>query len=159
MRALWFLFCAALLVGLAVGCTGGKKKPVKVEGSVLVDGQPMAGVDVTLSPIDGNGMAAQGRTDVKGNFSLSTFNPDDGAIPGSYKILVAKARDATQGGPPSGGAVTDPKELAELMRKFKEEGAKKEKPPIAPDYGDPGKTTLKCTVPVDGPLVLKVSSK
>jgi hypothetical protein len=160
MRTIWFLVGAALLVGLVAGCTGStRKKPVKVEGSVLVDGQPMAGVEVTFSPIDGKGMAAQGRTDAAGNFSLTTYSADDGAVPGEYKVLVSKGAATAEGFTPPPGA--GPKEMEAAMKKWEAEVHKpKEKAAIAAAYGDLQKTNLKAVVPVENPpLVLKVSSQ
>src|SRR5437879_3692017 len=83
--ALLSLLLSALVV-TTVG-RGGQSKAVKVEGTVTLDGQPLPGATVSFMPV-GNGRAASGRTDANGNFRLSTFRTDDGALPGEYKVIV-----------------------------------------------------------------------
>src|SRR5262245_24882447 len=85
--------CVALIVALA-GCGGGRTSPV--EGVVLLDGQPLAGAAIGFVP-QGTGRDATGQTNAKGEFSMSTFEPRDGVVPGEYKVVIS---------PPSGAADT-----------------------------------------------------
>jgi hypothetical protein len=98
--------CVALsvvcLVSLWIlpGC-GGASRPtnrpetVPASGTVTYQGKPVAGATVTFvadSPASARGAVA--RTDESGQFKLTTFDAGDGAIPGNYRVTVAKM-DAT----------------------------------------------------------------
>jgi hypothetical protein len=85
----WLVLAALLL--LAAGC-GGKHTPVKVNGVVTLDGKPVEGATVTFY-IGGDGQEgrpATGRTDASGAFQLNTMGNEDGALPGEYKVVIAK---------------------------------------------------------------------
>lgn len=87
------------LLGLAAlwncGCGGTLAEPrdrpkrVSAIGVVSYKGVPVEGAIVVFTP-EGEGVGALGRTDAKGQFSLTTFLPDDGAVPGSYHVSVRK---------------------------------------------------------------------
>lgn len=79
--------CFALTL---TGCGEPGLGTVKVEGTLLVDGQPMEGVFLIFNPDNAGGRAASGRTDAQGKYSLTTEINGDGALPGSYKISVTK---------------------------------------------------------------------
>src|SRR5262245_19140012 len=81
------------VLGLA-GCASQKTTPV--EGVVLLDGKPLAGASIQFVP-QGAGRDATGETDKSGQFVMSTFQPRDGVLPGSYKAVIS---------PPTG--VADP---------------------------------------------------
>lgn len=61
-----------------------------MEGTVLVDGQPMEGVVVVFYPDNEGNRAASGRTDAEGRFVLMTLEQNDGAMPGNYKVSISK---------------------------------------------------------------------
>jgi hypothetical protein len=71
---------------------GGAGRPVKVEGVVTLDGQPFVGATVMFTPATaGRGTKpASGRTDANGAFLLTTYRSDDGALPGTYKVVVTR---------------------------------------------------------------------
>ena len=54
-------------------------------------GSPLASAGVSFVP-DGEGRTASGETDSEGNYTLTTFETGDGAIPGNYKIMVSSPR-------------------------------------------------------------------
>jgi len=151
-----------LLVGLA-GC-GAQAKPVKVAGIVALDGKPFSGATVTFSPAEGSGKSASGRSEEDGSFQLTTFKPDDGAVPGEYKITVSFSETETTTG---GG---DPMKMGDKSRmeffsrmspevRLKEEAKqKKARKPVPELYSDVSKTPLKCTVPADGKVELNLRS-
>jgi hypothetical protein len=149
-----------ILIMLGVGC-GGSKKPVKVEGIVKVDGKPTADVLVLFISQEKGGHDANGTTDENGVFHLTSFNTNDGALPGSYKVVVTK----TKGG---SDIVTkaNPKD-PDAMRKAMMEGMvnrtqdrnaapKTELPEI---YSKAETTTLKYQIPYDGTIEIEISSK
>jgi hypothetical protein len=77
--------CAAAVV-LFAGCGGSQTSPVR--GVVLVDGKPAAEASIQFVP-QGSGRVATGQTDAKGEFAMSTFNPQDGVMPGDYKVVIS----------------------------------------------------------------------
>jgi hypothetical protein len=75
------------------GCGDGRIATYPVVGSVLVDGRPAEGALVILVPTTtaeagGDRERPFGMTDAEGKFSLTTFDPGDGAPAGEYKVLV-----------------------------------------------------------------------
>jgi hypothetical protein len=82
---------AAVALLAAAGC-GGKHTPVKVGGKVTLDGKPVEGATVTFYSAAGGdeGRPANGRTDADGVYHLGTMGDEDGALPGEYKVVVAK---------------------------------------------------------------------
>jgi hypothetical protein len=152
----------ALAVGLA-GC-GGRGKPVKVEGVLTLDGKPFPGATVTFVQAEGNGRSANGLSEEDGSFLLTTFKPDDGALPGEYKITVSflEADKSTERGNPM---ERDNKSKMVLFSRMSPEGRAKEEMrqqkarKLVPEvYTDMNRTPLRCTVPVEGKVELKLRS-
>lgn len=82
-----------LLAALVLSGCGGRPETCKVWGRVTVGGKPLAGAHVTLHPSEeGRGRAAHGSTDAAGKYTLTTFQPGDGAVPGEYKVAIKKVR-------------------------------------------------------------------
>ncbi len=99
---------AALSLLITTGCGGGtadvnRPQPVPATGTVTYNGEPVAGATVTLVPQD-EGRGAVGKTDASGQFTLTTYEAGDGAIPGSYRVTVAKT---VAGGIPEGDVVVE----------------------------------------------------
>lgn len=82
-----------LVCVLGCGKDDGRVKVYPVTGKVLVDGQPAEGVTVVFYPtaaeLKGPGMPVPaGTTDGNGEFRLRSFDPNDGAPEGEYKVTV-----------------------------------------------------------------------
>ena len=83
----------AVLAGSALlaGCTPNLA-PVK--GHVTCNGKPVAEAQITFNPVAKNegdleaGKPATGFTDAEGNFVLSTFRANDGALIGQHHVSV-----------------------------------------------------------------------
>ncbi len=87
-RALGVL-CALAALGFVAGCGGPASsgaKLVPVSGKVTYKGKPLAKGRVSLMPLK-PGNTASGDI-VDGAFKLSTYQRDDGAPPGQYKVSV-----------------------------------------------------------------------
>jgi 5-hydroxyisourate hydrolase-like protein (transthyretin family) len=93
--AIALLICAMALV--SAGCSNRYRReqtglpPNRTSGQVLVDGQPAAGVKITLLPVEGaseENPLAMGQTDEEGRFELSTYNAHDGAPAGEYNVVL-----------------------------------------------------------------------
>ncbi|MFM7289887.1 MAG: carboxypeptidase-like regulatory domain-containing protein [Planctomycetia bacterium] len=86
---------AVCLLTVALGCGRAGPKVEFVEGTVNLDGEPVAGADVGFSPVAG-GLAAYGRTDSAGKFRLTTTRGGSrlgGAPVGEYVVTVVKWRN------------------------------------------------------------------
>lgn len=94
LRKLNPLFCLAgltLLVTAGCGGSGDSNPPTyPVSGVVTYQGAPVEGATVAFSTITEPIQSSSGVTDSEGRYQLSTFNADDGAQPGNYKIRVFK---------------------------------------------------------------------
>lgn len=87
------LIIVAALPAIVVGCGGDAAGPklVRVTGTVTFKGQTVQGALVTFSPTGAAGRrAAVGTTDASGRFNLTTINPGDGAMPGTYAVGISK---------------------------------------------------------------------
>jgi hypothetical protein len=139
-----------LVVLLAVALTGcGGKGTVSVKGVVTLEGEPLSEATVLFMPDGAGGRPASGFTSSDGVFRLTTFQPDDGALPGNYRVLVRKT-----------AAAPDPKaaEQAAGERAWAKYGdkalAKGKKPTTPGQYANFETTPLRCTVPATGQVTL-----
>lgn len=107
----WNLSAARRLLALlalvaAVGCGPSKPETHPVTGTVLYKGAPVEGATVTFSSASGEGSAV-GRTDAQGKYSLTTFERNDGALVGEYKVRVLKYDTPPAPAAPAGGSDED----------------------------------------------------
>lgn len=91
-----------LISGLAMalfvaGCgqstqDANRPKTIPVTGTVTYKDAPVEGATVTFSPATQGpeSRGAVGKTDASGKYQLTTFEPGDGAIPGSYVVTISK---------------------------------------------------------------------
>ena len=85
----------ALLVGLAAllsfGCGDGRLPVYAVSGQVLVKGKPAQGAYLVFHPQDGgdkNLPRPYATSDAEGKFQLTTYELEDGAPAGHYKVSI-----------------------------------------------------------------------
>ncbi len=94
LRNPMFVGCIASCACISfVGCGSGESRvPVFKATSKLVNdqGTPIANATVILHPVTDNGKSPRphGRTDESGKFNLTTYDTDDGAPEGAYKVSV-----------------------------------------------------------------------
>ncbi|MCE9565602.1 MAG: DUF4198 domain-containing protein [Planctomycetes bacterium] len=89
---------------LAIGCSAADSQvvvPQPVTGKVVYDGQPAAGVRVTLIPTDAPTVPRiphnpYGVAGADGTFSLTTFQEGDGAAEGDYQIVLSWPAEQTK---------------------------------------------------------------
>jgi len=88
------LFCGfAITMVLLAGC--GSQQPTNrppvypVSGKITYKGAPVAGADIKFDA-DGQERAAFGRTDDQGNYKLTTFGSNDGAVEGKHSVSITK---------------------------------------------------------------------
>lgn len=88
---------AVTFVALAMaGCakdkwTQQRPKVVRTAGRVIYKGQPLEGAHITFTNPAAK-VSAYGRTDADGKFTLTTFEPNDGAVPGTQQVSVSKVK-------------------------------------------------------------------
>ncbi|MDR0337826.1 MAG: carboxypeptidase-like regulatory domain-containing protein, partial [Planctomycetaceae bacterium] len=72
--------------------SGQLKGLVPASGTVTFNGQPVAQATILFSPQVGENTAraASAITDTKGNFTMTTLNPNDGVFSGNYLVTVEK---------------------------------------------------------------------
>ena len=94
-HAVGWLACGALIIAAVVGCgkqTGPRVQFVK--GVVTLDGQPLEGATVSLTPqAGGTGLPAYGMTTAGGEFVLTSARGgavNAGAVAGDYLVTVKK---------------------------------------------------------------------
>jgi hypothetical protein len=86
--------CAGILLVAVGGCGGDDRvKLYPATGSVMVKGQPAEGVEVVLFPVDESLRGAgkplpTGTTGPDGKFSLTSYEPRDGAPAGEYQVTI-----------------------------------------------------------------------
>lgn len=80
------LWTFALLI--VAGCDSGRPRPQPVSGMVTLKGQPIEGAQVMLFPEGGR--TATGLTDAAGKYALTTFEANDGALPGDHRVTIIK---------------------------------------------------------------------
>lgn len=102
MKRLTFCLSLFLTTAIFIGCGGGADDSGKVpvfpaSGTVTLNGSPLAGATVAFSPQSGQPTAIA-TTDDQGGFSLRTYDADDGAAEGAYKVVITKTEVAAGGG-------------------------------------------------------------
>jgi hypothetical protein len=118
------------ILGLTL-LVGCAPQPVAVSGSVTLDGKPLDNVNLGFTPADG-GSHAIATTDEEGKFAV-----DRGLLPGEYKVAV----------------VANPPPF-DFRRK-----APRAPSPVPAKYSNPNTTPLRLTVPMQGAVVLELSSR
>jgi hypothetical protein len=140
-----------LVTILAVALTGcAANRPTPVRGVVRFGGEPVARATVLFVP-DGpkGGRPASGFTSSDGTFRLTTYRPDDGALPGPYRVVVEKTEAAKD------RETAEQSALERAKAKFEEESSQRARKPALPTaYADFDTTPLRCTVPVSGEVTL-----
>ena len=145
--------CLAMLVLVLLQAGCGGKKVVPVKGLVTLDGNAVPGATVLFVPEEGSGgRQAAGLTDAEGYFQLTTYRQEDGALPGAYRVVVAK----TQGR----AAPTDSDPSSEKRMRERYERAVRPHPKrlLPARYSDPAATPFRVTVPAEDLVTLELSS-
>lgn len=111
-----------LLAGLGLlivlGCgDDGIGRRYAVSGTVSYKGKPVDQGTITFEPVDTAGRVAAG-TISAGSYSLTTMSPDDGALPGKYRVtIMSKDFDAAIASDPRAKNAEDPQKQAHFANK------------------------------------------
>jgi hypothetical protein len=151
-----FVRCGAVAVAASslalshFGCNSGPSGPplVPAEGTVALDGKPLAGALVMFEPQgETRGHALFGKTDAAGKFAVSS--PDGkrkGAMTGHYKVIVNKLVK-----PDGSDFIPDPNKGPE------DTGGFRELLPAA--YSDQSQSQLQAEIPEGGTKALEFKLK
>jgi hypothetical protein len=92
MNSRSFPFCLSLPVLFCLaGCSGSGNPPTyPVTGVLTQAGKPLEGATIVFVPSDKEGEGASAKSGPGGKYEVSTFESNDGARPGNYKIKVMK---------------------------------------------------------------------
>jgi len=90
-----------LALGIMTGCGSSGPQMGRVSGKVTYQDQPVANATVTFLPEAAGSQSATGITDASGEYQLSTFGKNDGALVGKHRVNVV-ARAAFEGKLPPG---------------------------------------------------------
>jgi hypothetical protein len=132
-------FVGVLVVTGVVGCGGGPSKPARapVSGKVVTkQGKECDGALVVFHPAAPGRSADSkpvGTTGTNGSFSLTTFEPGDGALPGDYGVTIVW-----------------PASTKSAQISLSSEGGGGGGDQLAGRYGDPRSPKIKISVPKEG---------
>jgi hypothetical protein len=114
------LFVVGCLLG---GCSGsGRPAIAPVQGKVTYNGKAVAGATVVyLCP--GAPRLAVGTTDESGNYSLTTYEPNDGAMIGTHTITVKKSGGDSGSDVETPAEPLGPKEMTKAIEQSMHESA------------------------------------
>ncbi|MFO0011252.1 MAG: carboxypeptidase regulatory-like domain-containing protein [Planctomycetota bacterium] len=83
-----FLLFASVACMSAAGCNSGRLKTYPIQGKVVfADGSPVKVGTVETKSVD-HGVQATGNINLDGTFTLTTYNPNDGAVAGQHRCVV-----------------------------------------------------------------------
>jgi hypothetical protein len=151
-------YCAfATTVFFSTGCGDGL---VDLKAHVTLDGKPLEGASVALYGGSGEtrNRPASGMTDANGDVTFTTFQPDDGVLPGEYKVVVIKSPGSIEEEMASYDR-NNPEDVKRMLARDTG-GNVAFTPSVLPrSYLDPATTPLVCKVPPDEEVVeLKLTS-
>jgi hypothetical protein len=131
-----------------MGCGRGLPTTHPVRGVVTLDGKPLQGAAVMLIP-EAGGRPALGATNARGEFTLTTFRTNDGALPGRHAVTVVLKRKI-------GGVLAGPDGLSGPIAP----GGIREQWIVPKKYSDPKTSGLSADVRRGmEPLRLELSSR
>lgn len=139
----------AILLLLPLTLLGCGSNTNSVTGTVTLDGKPVSDATIQFVP-DGAGRDATGQTDKNGYFSMSTFKPGDGVVPGTYKVVIA---------PPLGEPdKTQHANAGDAMNAPAAKPVPKKASSFPEKYTRPDQTPLTQEVPAKGKVVFELKS-
>lgn len=100
----WLGVVAVALAVVGCGPSGPVLTPVN--GVITLEGEPLEGAVVLFQPEEG-GKPATGLTDAAGAFTLTTFEPGDGAQVGVNSVAITKELPSTSSANVEEGEITE----------------------------------------------------
>ncbi len=128
-----------VIAGIFCGCGGGGsneklQKVYPVTGVVKYQGQPVEGATVTFTLGGEKSRTAFGKSGPNGEFKITTYKKDDGAVAGKHAVTVTKVETSE---PDANGIVPPDKQL--LPERYADLGTT----PLTADVTDKGPNTVE----------------
>lgn len=85
------LTSVAAIVSLLCGCGNSRVPAYPVRGKVMFMGKPAAGAIIIFHPVPEGPepvLRPSGRTEADGTFTLTSYDPADGAPEGNYRVTI-----------------------------------------------------------------------
>jgi hypothetical protein len=136
--------CGFVLIAMGAVCgfagcgVGGSEIPplVPVTGTVLVDGEPAAGVNVTFNPTaDTKSTGASGTTGPDGKYELMHRSGELGVEPGSYVVFFSRYMMPSGEPVPAGQSPTESEAVESLPERYRNPEAAIEKATVPAEGG------------------------
>jgi hypothetical protein len=117
-------FAAVVLLATCTACNQSPFAVVPVSGTVLLDGQPLAGGVINFQPVVtgtsvNGGPGSSARFDSSGRFSLATMRGQPGAVVGKHRVKIYSFNAETAKGSDGGG--TPPRERVPARYNYRSE--------------------------------------
>ena len=137
---------AALLLFVA-GCGGGAERPeiAPVSGRVTYQGQSVEGAKVTFRT-EGSPRVGTGITNADGEYKLTTFDTNDGAVVGEHRVTIAKFEQEAASAESEGYDPENPGAAYGQQMMSAASGKDKRESQLPAKYADPATTPLTRTV-------------
>jgi|SoiMethySBSTD1v2_1073268.scaffolds.fasta_scaffold1329876_2 hypothetical protein len=116
------LFLGVVLISSAIGCGQSGFNVAPVHGTVTANDKPLFQGRVMFAPSAKGeniqpGKPAWGDIDKNGNYRLSTFAPNDGAVIGDHWVTVINSSEELPDGVPEFSRIVLPKRMAVVAGK------------------------------------------
>lgn len=135
--------CVLTLLVVCAGCDDGRPPLFPVRGAVVFSsGEPVRQATIEFVP-ESPGPSPRGKTDSEGQFTLNTYDSQDGAPAGEYRVVVLQVI---------------PPRAAESVRKLGEEHAAHggQIAVVSLKHASPETSELSCTVNAVGKNEVKL---
>jgi hypothetical protein len=138
-------FCLPAIL-LACGC-GGNDWPATaaVSGTLSRGGKPVAGATVCFQA-DGAPRFGYGTTDAAGRYTVSTFEPGDGAMIGEHAVVITVENPGSAVAADVSSDMSSPEYQAAYEKGLRAASKPAQNPAVPARYGSPDTTPLKATV-------------
>jgi hypothetical protein len=135
-------------------CAGCGRDMVDLKARLMMDGKPVQGAAVSLvSSGEARNRMASGVSDADGYVQFTTFSPNDGVLPGSYKVTVIKSPQSAE----EELATYDrnnPEDLKRIMARERSANVNYTPTVLPRQYLNPDTSPLECTVPSESDEVV-----
>jgi hypothetical protein len=129
-----------IALSILVGCDSGRVPTYPVSGSVrFSDGKPVRFGTVEFDSQE-PGPSPHAKLDADGRFSLGTFEPEDGAPAGEYRVIIVQHFDAPSTAPGSRTVVESIAHQSDTHSDAR----------VAPEYADYRTSPLRAQVKSEG---------
>lgn len=89
-KRFWPIACTLVACATLFGCNNGRLKTYPVQGKVVfANGAPVKVGTVETKSVQ-HGVQATGSIGLDGSFSLTTYQPNDGAVAGEHRCVVVQ---------------------------------------------------------------------